>query len=614
MSPRPDRTTVDHLPPELLRLLREAGHEAAEELPPLETLRGLYAVLQQREAAPRELLVELAKARLAPERSRRSAHRSAEVAAEAEQALAKMIGAKPLLARLELFLDGDPPEAYCRLGGQTRGFSIHPDVDLDALRRLEPWHWVEVHPEAPVITGVLDAPELFSLAQGDVVDLHRVDPTDPSRAFVSRHEHDECVVTLSPALRAQGVQPPAKLVLQRDDERWAIACLEASEQRSRFEVSLDDIETKLDDLAGVEDVVLPLIDDILACILREDTRRAFDLRPLNGVLLYSSKPGTGKTSVVCALGAWLRDLGRRMGFEVALYEVKPNELKSVWHGGDGRNVRVELCGSLRARQARPRAVPLLQIVLFDEIESLGQRATASDGALVSAAQNDVVQALLAEMDGLQRHLATGDAPPAHVLWIGLSNLPDGIDGALKRPGRFGDLVVEMPEPTVEVAESVMAIYLGRRPELPWIVGGEVRTGLTEEEVRRGFLRPALARVYPEVALRYRTDGNREVSVSAGELLAGVHYMQAANQAKKRAAIRQVRGSGAPAVELEDVVECLVEQTVATARQMAADPATMRRQLRIEGALSRVTPVPAEQLSFTPELVLGGVGSPTTGDD
>ena len=33
--------------------------------------------------------------------------------------------------------------------------------------------------------------------------------------------------------------------------------------------------------------------------------------------------------------------------------VKPNELKIVWHGGDAKLVREELCGSIRARQAVP---------------------------------------------------------------------------------------------------------------------------------------------------------------------------------------------------------------------------------------------------------------------
>ncbi len=605
MTPRRNRNPFPELPSSLVDLLREAGWDLEAGPPPPELLRELYNMLQQYTDAPRPLILDAAKSKLKLQAAKRASQQAVHATEEAAGVVNALIEAKPILARLELFRDGEPPDAYCRLGNQTRAFSIHPDVDLDALRRLEPWHWVEVHPEEPVIIGVLSAPELYTLAQGDVVDLLRIDPQDPARAFVSKHEHDECVVTLAPALRAEGLQPPAKLVLQRDDERYAIASLEADEQRNRFEVSLDDIKTTLDDLAGVEDVVIPLIDDILACILREDTRRAFDLRPLKGALLYSYKPGTGKTSVVCALGAWLRDLGARMGFDVALYQVKPNELKSVWHGGDARNVRVELCGSLRHRQARPRTRPLLQIVLFDEIDSLGVRASGDAGSMYSPAQNDAVQALLAEMDGLTSHLESGDGPPAHVLWIGLSNLPDGIDGALKRPGRFGDLVVEMPEPTLEVAEGVMAIYLGRHPELPWIVGSDVRTGLSEEEVRREFLRPALAQIFGEVVLRYRTEGNREVEVTAGEILTGVHYMQAANQAKKRAAIREVRGTGAPAVEFADVLGCLVDQAVDTAGQMAADPGMMRRQLRIDGPLNRVVPVLAEQLTITPEFAPSG---------
>jgi ATP-dependent 26S proteasome regulatory subunit len=578
------------------QLLAECGVDPTTSDLDTEFIDELEAGIGSFASEPRSALLHWTRAKIELRKAKRAARRAAAAAREAANVVAAMVEAKPILAHLELFRDREPPSAYCRVGSQTREFAIYPEVNLDQLREWEPWHYALVHPEEPVLVGVADDPALFQLAQGDVVELRRVDPKDPSRAFITRHEHDECVVTLAPSLRGLSLQPPAKLVLQRDDERFAIAVIDAVEQQGRFEVSLDSIRTGLDDLAGVEEVVKPLIDDIFSCILRPEIRESFDLRPLTGALLYSYKPGTGKTSVVCAIGAWLRDLGTRLGFEVALYQVKPNELKSVWHGGDARLVRDELCGSIRARAARPREVPLLQLVLLDELDSLGVRSSGNDGnAMYSPAQNDAVQALLAEMDGFNSHVDTGDGPPAHVLWIGLTNLPDGIDGALKRPGRFGDLVVEMPETTIEVAESVMAIYLGRHRELPWLIEGKVRTGLEEEEVRRHFLRPALRRVWGEIVLRYTTEGNREVEVTAGEVLANVHYMQAASEAKKRAAVRRVHGSGPPAVGFDDVLTRLLEQATSTAGQMAADHSMMRRQLRITGPLNRVTPIPAGEI-------------------
>ena len=104
-----------------------------------------------------------------------------------------------------------------------------------------------------------------------------------------------------------------------------------------------------------------------------------------------------------------------------------------------------------ARRNLPRTRTLLQLLVMDEFESLGRRPDAGD-RVTSAAQADAAQSFLAEMDGM---IQDSDSD-AHLLVAGMSNRPDMIDIAIKRPGRMGDLVIEMPDLDLAGAEKVCA--------------------------------------------------------------------------------------------------------------------------------------------------------------
>ena len=115
--------------------------------------------------------------------------------------------------------------------------------------------------------------------------------------------------------------------------------------------------------------------------------------------------GTGTNAL------WLAE----QGFDVALYHVKPNQLKSMWWGEDARLVREDLFGSLRARQAAPRARPLVQLLIFDEIDSLQKRG-GGERHVSSSSHSDALEALLVEMQGLAAGSSAQGGPPAHLLW------------------------------------------------------------------------------------------------------------------------------------------------------------------------------------------------------
>ena len=548
-----------------------------------EFAQALQQIAQNPEAAAIELV-----------RARRSCHDATKAAEDLEAMVRELVEKNAALFHLETLRHspGGKPRAVCRLGSQLQELGVHPEVSLESLERLQPWEYVCVH-EGVVIGTWHDDPALFAAQYGDVVTFDGYADRENFMVRVTRPGHDEAVVTLAAPLRIELLRPGTKLILQRDDPRWAIASLPAENLESKFEVPLDHVRTRLEDLAGMEELSRAFLQDILLRVVFDDVRTEFDLAPMRGALLYSYQPGMGKTAFTEGLAVWLRDFGHERGFDVVLYHVKPNQLKSMWWGEDARIVREELFGSIRARQAVPRERPLVQLAIFDEIDSLQKRG-GGERMVSSSSHSDALEALLVEMQGLASRTAGDDGPPAHFLCIGLTNRPDRLDEALKRPGRFGDLVQAMPSITRESAVDIMAIYAAKET-LPWSVETEVRTALPLPEVRERFLAPAVARVFPLVVLQYASDTQRTFDVTAGQILAGVHYQDAVNRAKKRAALRRVLRSGAPAISTDDVIDCLLDAAIDMAKQMEADPGMVVHQLQVKVPVARVTAVPKAEL-------------------
>lgn len=575
----------------VLQALSVAGYQRRELTPDLAS--ECDAALAEVATDPLPLLTRWLKAR-------RECGQAATAARQLKQILDGLLQAEALLCKCEgVVHTGRGARALVVWQGrELRELPIHPDVAVDDVAGLEPWHWVEVDVKEHVVIGVLRDDAAFTRAHGDVVEVRQWESRADGTVRVAHGGGREEVVRLAPALRAHAVAPLDRLVLSREAPGWAIARTQRLGVHSRFEQEIAAVELEPHEIAGVDDVLTPLLEQVELRLLRPDLRADFGLEALHGVLLWSLQAGTGKTLLTRALATFLRRAGQARGFDVVLYVVKPNELKSMWHGEDARLVREELCGAIAARQAVPREQPLLQLVVMDEIDALGRRAGGHDGVQShSSAHNDAIQALLVELDGLTRASA---ANRAQVLWLGLTNRPDAVDPALKRPGRFGDLVLEMPSLTPAAAEAIMAVYAPAG--LPCWLDGAVRTDLGADEIGRRLLRPAVQRVFAAVVLRYSTDSERSVEVTAGAILSAVRYREAMSLAKTRAARRRLHGKGVAALGFDDVFEGLVAQACAAGRELEADRLTLERCLRVRGRILRVELVPADDLAWQRDLL------------
>jgi SpoVK/Ycf46/Vps4 family AAA+-type ATPase len=581
--------------PRLIEMIAQAGIDPRHYLSNNDAITDINNLMARAQRDPQSLVVDVLRERRESERAKQACAKAAEAAEKLEQMFSELLSGNVTLYRLEGLRAGpDGPHAVCRSGNQVQSFPLHPEMDVQRLTTLQPWGYVLVREKVAVGTWC-DDDCLFDAAQGEVVNFKGFANPQRHLVRVSRHGYGEELVTLADPLRGQKLTGQSKLVLQRDNPRFAIASLPADRPESQFEVSIDRIHTTLSDLAGVEQLTEKLVLDVAKRILFTRIREEYALRPLRGMLLLSYKPGMGKTAFMRAFARWLHEWGEQIGFDVVLYIVPPNSTKSMWHGEDGRIMREDIFGAIRARRDLPRERPLFQLLVMDEVDALGRRPEAHD-RIVSAAQSDAVQTFLAEMDGMLQEAPTD--PPAHLLVVGMSNRPDLIDIATKRPGRLGDLVIEMPDIDCRSAEEICAVY-ARHASIPFQLNGKPATGVELHRVRDKLIRPALARVFPAVVLRYASDTQRTFDVTAGQILAATHYEAAMNNAKNRAADRRVLGTGSPAICYDDVVGSLWDVATSAAAAMQADPLMLVRELQIKMPVTRVEAVPRAELETHP---------------
>jgi ATP-dependent 26S proteasome regulatory subunit len=523
---------------------------------------------------------------------------AADSAQRLEKVLTELLESQPVLCVLEKVVGkGDrPPKAIVRMpNGPRVSLPLHPAVDLEALRNLHKWECVLVSQKEMLVVGVwADDDYLWAQAQGEVVEFRSYYQGRKDMGWVAPQGRNEEIINLDRTLCEQTLQAGTSLVLHRNAPNWAIAVLSKEKAQSKYLVPSDSIDTTLDDLAGLERIAERLLEKISIRAMFPELRKEFALDPLRGLILYSEKPGQGKTALIRALAREVDDLGKTAGFDFCLWAIQPNELKEKWHGQDARNVR-DLAAAIRARTAaQDPARRLVLWIYFDEVDSLGSRM-GGDEHVVSSAQNDVVQALLPVLDGLTSDPAQRSGKAVIVFW-GLTNRLDMLDPALRRPGRFGDLVLGMPDYSRDDAESILYKY-ARQQSVPFCLNDRVVAPAGENDVRRHILQPALARTFDAPVMHYTTEGQgqRRVEVAAGKILSGASFRNAINTAKERAAVRKLRRRGIPAVSCEDLTDALIEESCGAAKQLVADRAMLRRVLEIKGPILDAGVLPLEEL-------------------
>ena len=153
-----------------------------------------------------------------------------------------------------------------------------------------------------------------------------------------------------------------------------------------------------------------------------------------GVLLYGP-PGTGKTLIARAIAS-----------ETKLHFIRVNgpEIIHKFYGESEARLR-------EIFEEATRKAP--SIIFIDEIDAIAPKRAEVLGDV----EKRVVAQLLALMDGM---ISRG-----HVIVIGATNIPEMIDPALRRPGRF-DREIVLPVPNVEGRREILRIHSRHMPLAP----------------------------------------------------------------------------------------------------------------------------------------------------
>ena len=190
---------------------------------------------------------------------------------------------------------------------------------------------------------------------------------------------------------------------------------------------------RLADVAGMEHVKEQFYEMVIMPLREPELYKKYGIQAGGGILLYGP-PGTGKTYIVRALAG---ELG------AAFYAVKSSDIISQWVGESEKNLK-----KLFAKARKNK----LSVIFMDEIDSLAQDRSKN----VRNYETQFINALLAELDGF----AAKDSKNP-LLFIGATNRPDTIDGALLRPGRF-DVKIKVGLPDFAARRKILELFFSKR--------------------------------------------------------------------------------------------------------------------------------------------------------
>ncbi|RJP19047.1 MAG: AAA family ATPase [Candidatus Omnitrophota bacterium] len=186
------------------------------------------------------------------------------------------------------------------------------------------------------------------------------------------------------------------------------------------------------DVGGLEELKETIRRKIILPFERPDIFKAYGKKAGGGVLLYGP-PGCGKTHIARATAGECR---------ANFFCVEINDILDMWFGESEKRLNALF---EKARQMAP------SIIFFDEVDAIGgvrNRMRESPG-------KTLVSQLLAEMDGYQTQ-------NQKLLVIGATNAPWHVDPALRRPGRF-DQVIFVAPPDLQARAEIMTIHCKGRP-------------------------------------------------------------------------------------------------------------------------------------------------------
>ncbi|MDO8727132.1 MAG: CDC48 family AAA ATPase [Candidatus Methanoperedens sp.] len=216
-----------------------------------------------------------------------------------------------------------------------------------------------------------------------------------------------------------------KLIVMRSDFESVMKEIQPSALR---EILFEVPNVTWNDIGGLEKVKSLLKEAVEWPLRYGESFRRIGVEAPKGVLLYGP-PGTGKTLLAKAIAH---------ESEANFITVKGSDILSKWYGESEKHI-AEIFK--KARQVAPA------IIFLDELDALAPMRGSSMGE--SHVTERIVNQLLSELDGLEELRG--------VVVIAATNMPNLIDPALLRAGRFDEMIL-VPVPDEKTRLEIFKVH------------------------------------------------------------------------------------------------------------------------------------------------------------
>jgi transitional endoplasmic reticulum ATPase len=186
-----------------------------------------------------------------------------------------------------------------------------------------------------------------------------------------------------------------------------------------------------EDIGGLHDEISKVREMIELPLKHPELFDRLGIDPPKGVLLHGP-PGTGKTLIAKAVA---NESGANF------YTINGPEVMSKFYGQSEENLR-------KIFEEAEKNAP--SIIFIDEIDAIAPKRSEVHGEV----ERRVVSQMLTLMDGLKGR--------GKLIVIGATNIPDTLDPALRRPGRF-DREIRIDAPDVAGRKEILQIHTRGMP-------------------------------------------------------------------------------------------------------------------------------------------------------
>ena len=188
-------------------------------------------------------------------------------------------------------------------------------------------------------------------------------------------------------------------------------------------------KTTFEDVKGIAECREEL-EDVLDIIKNREKYKRMGAKLPRGILL-TGEPGTGKTLLARAIAGEA---------QVNFFSCSGSDFEEIFVGVGARRLRSLFA---TAKESSP------SIIFIDEIDALG---SSRKSKISIETQRATLNQLLVEMDGFEEY--------ENVLVIGSTNVPEDLDNALMRPGRFNK-EIHIPVPNLADREEIIRFFLNK---------------------------------------------------------------------------------------------------------------------------------------------------------